>query len=423
MALTRQLRAELSSLVGDRRVDAVVAGQARMVLWRDEGHSAEEVAVLDAATGQVTARCFPKRRGQEFLAFMKQVSTAYPNRELHVVVDNLSTHTTDEVKAWLAQHPRIVFHFTPIGSSWLNMVEIWFGIITRQAIRRGIFTSVTRLTRAINDYVTAWNTNAKPFVWPATPGEILARSAGSTPRSANSSPTTSERSQLRDTRRSLRPARCRPRFRRTRYNKPRSNLELSRHYPSCGLPTPPATTIESASARSGNMATTVQEAVQDTRQLAFLMQYQQQTNWCWSATATSVSLFYNPTSGWYQCYLANAELGQSTCCSDGSAPRCNQPWYLDRALNRVGNLDHWQVGALTMTAIRSEIDAGRPVGARIAWSGGGAHFVVISGYLDYGTIYLAIQDPWYGPSFPSYDTFRTAYQGTGTWTHTYFTRD
>ncbi|WP_320069674.1 IS630 family transposase [Micromonospora sp. RTGN7] len=70
-------------------------------------------AALDAATGQVTARCFPKRRGSEFLTFMKTVAAAYPDRELHVVVDNQSTHTTDEVKTWLARHPRIVFHFTP----------------------------------------------------------------------------------------------------------------------------------------------------------------------------------------------------------------------------------------------------------------------------------------------------------------------
>ncbi|MDW5327133.1 IS630 family transposase [Plantactinospora sp. KLBMP9567] len=80
------------------------------------------LAALDAATGHVTARCFPKRRGSEFLTFMKTVAAAYPDRELHVVVDNLSTHTSDEVKAWLAHHPRVIFHFTPTGSSWLNMI-------------------------------------------------------------------------------------------------------------------------------------------------------------------------------------------------------------------------------------------------------------------------------------------------------------
>jgi len=92
-----------------------------------------------------------------------------------VVVDNLSTHTTDELDAWLAKHPRITFHFTPTGSSWLNMVEIWFGIITRQAIRRGSFPSVRVLIRTIEDYVAAWNTDAEPFTWTATADEILAK--------------------------------------------------------------------------------------------------------------------------------------------------------------------------------------------------------------------------------------------------------
>jgi hypothetical protein len=125
--------------------------------WNPTGHrtAAPRRSQPEVATGQVTTRCFPKRRGDEFLTFMKQVAAAYPDRELHVVVDNLFTHATDEVNAWLAKHPRITFHFTPTGSSWLNMVEIWFGIITRQAIRRGTFTSVRVLIRAIDDYVTA----------------------------------------------------------------------------------------------------------------------------------------------------------------------------------------------------------------------------------------------------------------------------
>ncbi|MFB9851697.1 transposase [Micromonospora andamanensis] len=88
-------------------------------------------AALDAAPAQGTARCCPKRRGIEFLAFMKTVAAAYRDRKPHVVVDNLSAHTTDEVNNWLGRHPRIVFHFTPTGSSWLNMVGIWFSIITR----------------------------------------------------------------------------------------------------------------------------------------------------------------------------------------------------------------------------------------------------------------------------------------------------
>jgi len=79
------------------------------------------------------------------------------------------------VKAWLADNPRVSFHFTPIGSSWMNQIEIWFGIITRQAIRRGTFSSVTVLIKQIRDYITHWNTHARPFRWTATADDILAK--------------------------------------------------------------------------------------------------------------------------------------------------------------------------------------------------------------------------------------------------------
>jgi DDE superfamily endonuclease len=92
-----------------------------------------------------------------------------------VVLDNLSTHTTPEVKAWLAVNPKVTFHFTPVGSSWLHQIETWFGIITRQAIRRGTFSSVNALIARIRDYVARWNTGAAPFTWTATADEILAK--------------------------------------------------------------------------------------------------------------------------------------------------------------------------------------------------------------------------------------------------------
>jgi hypothetical protein len=157
-------------------------------------------------------------------------------------------------------------------------------------------------------------------------------------------------------------------------------------------------------------------------QLAFTMQPQQQTNWCWSAVATSVTLYYDPGSTWVQCTVANAELGQTTCCTNGATSQCNQPWYLDLALTRVGNLDHWAGGSIALSAVENEIDSGRLVGARIGWSGGGGHFVVLEGYQEDGAGFVYVEDPWYGPSYVGYDTFRTAYQGSGSWTHTYFTR-
>jgi len=97
---------------------------------------------------------------------MDQVVATYKDRELHVVLDNLSTHKGDTVNEWLTKHPKVTFHCTPTGSSWLNQVEIWFGVITKQSIRRGTFTSVQRLIDTINDYITHWNQNASPLPGP-----------------------------------------------------------------------------------------------------------------------------------------------------------------------------------------------------------------------------------------------------------------
>jgi hypothetical protein len=158
------------------------------------------------------------------------------------------------------------------------------------------------------------------------------------------------------------------------------------------------------------------------RQLPFTMQTQQQTQWCWSAVATSVDRFYTATSTQTQCALVNAELGQTTCCTNGGSTACNQPWFLDRALTRVGNLDRVTSGTATWAQIRAEIDAGRPLGVRIGWSGGGGHFVIIEGYTEAGGLFLRVEDPWFGTSTVTDGTLRTAYQGTGSWTHTYYTR-
>ena len=98
-----------------------------------------------------TDACYDRHRQPEFLAFLKQVARAYPDGELHVVVDNYATHKHPDVKAWLAKNPRITLHFTPTSGSWLNLVEVFFGIITRQAIRRGTFASVNDLITAIAD--------------------------------------------------------------------------------------------------------------------------------------------------------------------------------------------------------------------------------------------------------------------------------
>jgi transposase len=132
-------------------------------------------AALNVGTGEVFGECKPTRDGEDFLAFLKKAVGPHAGKDIHVVLDNLSTHTTPDVQAWLEKNPHVHFHFTPVGSSWLNQIETWFGIITRQSIRRGTFSSVKVLIKQIRDYITHWNTSAKPFVWTATADEILAK--------------------------------------------------------------------------------------------------------------------------------------------------------------------------------------------------------------------------------------------------------
>jgi transposase len=132
-------------------------------------------AALNVGTGEVIGECKPNRNAKTFLAFLKKAVRPHADKEIHVVLDNLSTHTTPEVRAWLAKNPHVHFHFTPIGSSWINQVETWFGILTRQSVRRGTFASVNVLITQIRDYIDSWNADAKPFTWTATADEILAK--------------------------------------------------------------------------------------------------------------------------------------------------------------------------------------------------------------------------------------------------------
>jgi transposase len=126
-------------------------------------------------TGEVFGECTPTRNGDDFLAFPKKAAKPHTGKDIHVVLDNLSTHTTPDVQAWLDKNSHIHFHFTPVGSSWLNQIETWFGVITRQSIRRGTFSIVKVLIKQIRDYMTHWNASAKPFIWTATADEILTK--------------------------------------------------------------------------------------------------------------------------------------------------------------------------------------------------------------------------------------------------------
>ena len=135
-------------------------------------------AALEVATGKVTDACYPRHRHEEFLRFLRQVAKAYPRTRLHIVVDNYATHKHPDVQAWLAKNPRITLHFTPTSGVrvGMNMVEIFFSIITRQAIRRGSFTSVKDLITAIENFIDGWNDRCHPFTWTKTADELLPHS-------------------------------------------------------------------------------------------------------------------------------------------------------------------------------------------------------------------------------------------------------
>jgi len=131
-------------------------------------------AALDVLTGKVIGQCQARHRHEEFLKFLRTIDREVPKGlQIHLILDNYATHKHPNVKAWLAKHPRFHLHFTPTSSSWLNMVERWFAKLDDKAIRRGIFQSVPDLITAIETYLTANNTEPKPFVWTATAEQIL----------------------------------------------------------------------------------------------------------------------------------------------------------------------------------------------------------------------------------------------------------
>jgi transposase len=133
-------------------------------------------AALDVLEGKVIGECYKRHRHQEFLKFLRRVDREFPGDiALHVVMDNYGTHGTPEVKTWLSRHPRFIVHFVPTSSSWLNLIERWFGELTSKRIRRGSFLSVEDLVAAIQEFLSAWNENPRPFVWTATVDSIVAK--------------------------------------------------------------------------------------------------------------------------------------------------------------------------------------------------------------------------------------------------------
>jgi transposase/transcriptional regulator with XRE-family HTH domain len=133
-------------------------------------------AALEVLQGKVVGQCYSRHRHQEFLRFLRRLDAEFPGDvALHLVMDNYGTHKHPNVQTWLKRHPRFVPHFVPTSSSWLNLVERWFGELTRKAVRRCTFSSVADLQTAITQFLDAWNEDPKPFVWTATVAAIQAK--------------------------------------------------------------------------------------------------------------------------------------------------------------------------------------------------------------------------------------------------------
>jgi transposase len=131
-------------------------------------------AALNILDGKVVGECHTRHRHQEWLRFLRRLDREFPSSlKLHLVMDNYGTHKEPHVQRWLKKHPRFVCHFVPTSSSWLNLVERWFRELTDKAIRRGSFVSVPDLKRAIDEFLTAWNKDPRPFIWTASVEQII----------------------------------------------------------------------------------------------------------------------------------------------------------------------------------------------------------------------------------------------------------
>jgi transposase len=135
-------------------------------------------AALDIATGRVIGQCMKRHRHQEWLRFLRAIDRSTPKTlDLHLIADNYATHKHPTVKSWLKRHPRFHMHFTPTSASWLNQVERFFGLITADRIRCGVFRSVAELEAAIQEYLDNHNADPKPFIWTAKASDILEKVA------------------------------------------------------------------------------------------------------------------------------------------------------------------------------------------------------------------------------------------------------
>ena len=144
-------------------------------------------AALDVKSGKVIGRCYQRHRSIEFRKFLNYIDeNTDPNLELHLILDNYGTHKSPMIHRWLLKHPRFNLHFIPTHSSWLNLVERWFGLLTQRQIKRGSHTSVNQLKSAITSYIESTNDDPKPFVWTKSADIILEKVARLSKRVLNS---------------------------------------------------------------------------------------------------------------------------------------------------------------------------------------------------------------------------------------------
>ena len=161
--------------------------------------------------------------------------------------------------------------------------------------------------------------------------------------------------------------------------------------------------------------------------LSLSVQRQSQRNGCWAAVATSVALFYRPTSAWTQCGVASATLGRTDCCGPAASDPsgCNQPYFLDLALATTGHFASMQPASLTVPQISGEVSGQRPIGCRIEWPDRSGHFLTIVGVrtTSSGTTYIDVSDPIYLDAQIAFPVFPAPYQGGASWTHSYLTHN
>ena len=150
------------------------SGRARRHTHDYKRHGVVDLyAALEIATGKVTHRLSASHKAADFIGFMNRVVRAYPEQELHVILDNSSSHATEEVMTWLIEHPLVYFHFTPTSASWLNQVEGFFGILTKQSLSESDFPSKKALKEHLTAYIRAWNKNPTPFAWTKPAAAII----------------------------------------------------------------------------------------------------------------------------------------------------------------------------------------------------------------------------------------------------------